>query len=60
MGHPVLEKTYDAYEAVNNLKETYQEDKQANLENQVFHFFNIWVYYTLSNLTLSVSIFGKA
>lgn len=35
MEHPVLEKTYDAYEAVNNLKETYQEDKQANLENQV-------------------------
>ncbi|XP_023333886.1 uncharacterized protein LOC111705535 [Eurytemora carolleeae] len=29
------EKTYDAYEAVNNLKETYQEDKQANLENQL-------------------------
>ena len=41
MGRPVLEKTYDAYEAVNNLKETYQEDKQANLENQVISFINM-------------------
>ncbi len=47
MGRPVLEKTYDAYEAVNNLKETYQEDKQANLENQVFNFINIWFSSTL-------------
>ena len=47
MGRPVLEKTYDAYEAVNILKETYQEDKQANLENQVFNFINIWFSSTL-------------
>ena len=49
MAQPVLEKTYDAYEAVNNLKETYQEDKQANLENQVLNFFSIWFSYTRSN-----------